>query len=91
MKNPILALSLYIIPVLGLRLAIFNDIHINTTYNEGCGFSLCNILGRYGADPPAKLFETMLADLKTIYKGIDAVLISGDIAAHGLAPKDGSN
>ena len=90
MKFLFLALVLHIIPALGLRLAIFNDIHINTTYNEGCDFPLCNSLGIYGLDPPARLLERMLIDLKQTYKEIDAVLISGDMAAHGLAFKDGS-
>lgn len=73
-----------------LRLAIFNDIHLNTTYDYQCPYtSLCYDQGMYDFDSPPALLDTMLSDLKenyhTILKNVDAIIVQGDNVYHGLS------
>jgi hypothetical protein len=73
-----------------IRVAIVADIHVNTTYSEGCGYPLCRERGEYKMDGPIKLIEAMLDDLKEQYEGthLDAILLTGDFVLHDLAEKD---
>ena len=48
--------------VQSLKLALINDIHLNLTYDQGCGI-LCYDRGNYGSDSPALLFDTVLQNI----------------------------
>jgi hypothetical protein len=45
-----------------LKLALINDIHLNLTYDQGCGI-ICYDRGNYGLDTPALLFDTVLENI----------------------------
>ena len=66
--------------------------HLNTTYNEECGFPLCRDRGFYEMDAPVKLVRELLKDLEAQYDGkhLDAILIPGDLVIHDLALKNPS-
>ena len=55
---------LFIYKISAVRLAIFNDIHLNITYDLPCGFPSCNNLGKYNFNSPAALVEAILDDLQ---------------------------
>ncbi len=46
-----------------LKFALINDIHLNLTYDQGCGF-VCYDRGNYGSDSPALLFDTVLENIE---------------------------
>ena len=75
-----------------LKIAQINDVHINLSYNYSCGLPLCLDLGNYLMDPPIKLLDTVLADMKYQYhtcsSKIDAITIGGDFVVHGLSNTD---
>ena len=48
--------------VQSLKLALINDIHLNLTYDQGCGI-LCYDRGNYGSDSPSLLFDTVLQNI----------------------------
>lgn len=75
-----------------LRLAILNDIHLNLTYDNTCTWlqPFCYDHGKYELDPPPALLDTILADMKYNYGNVDAVLLQGDMLAHGLSVSDSS-
>jgi hypothetical protein len=85
----------WIYPIIGLlgamasaktRVAILNDIHLNHTYDFPCG-TICYDLGSHGYDSPPALIDTILDDLHKQAQGekLDAILISGDFAVHGIS------
>lgn len=45
-----------------LKFALINDIHLNLTYDQGCGI-MCYDRGNYGSDTPALLFDTVLENI----------------------------
>lgn len=94
MKILIILASLSVV-VSGIRIAIFSDVHLNTTYDYTCGFSFCYDQGTYDLDSPPALFSTMLDDLQSNYnsygKTIDAILVQGDMIVHGLSTSDPSS
>ena len=73
-----------------IRVAILADIHLNTTYSEGCGSPLCRERGEYNMDGPIKLLDAMLDDLEEQYEGthLDAILLSGDFVMHNIAERN---
>ena len=64
-----LAVLLLSIPLLAnsLRVAIFNDVHIDINYTPACGWPLCYDLGKYNMNSPTTLVETLLKDLLENY------------------------
>ena len=97
MKNLLAKLSAVVmLPLVsrGLRIAQINDVHVNLDYYFGgyCTFPLCLDLGNWLMDPPIKLVDTVLGDMKYWYHTdrtpIDAVLIGGDFVVHGLSNSD---
>ncbi len=77
-----------------LRIAQINDVHVNLNYELGsyCTFPLCLDNGNFFMDPPLKLVNTVITDMKYWYDTqstkIDAVLIAGDFVVHGLSNSD---
>lgn len=75
-----------------LRIAQINDVHISLDYNQSCSLGLCIDIGNYLMDPPIKLLDTVLGDMKYYYDSssqpIDAVTIGGDFVVHGLSNGD---
>lgn len=68
------------------RVAILNDIHLNQTYDFPCG-AICYDRGSHGYDSPPALVDTILDDIQKQAQGekLDAILISGDFAVHGIS------
>ena len=55
---------LFVSKIFSIRLAIFNDVHLNMAYDLTCGFPSCNDLGKYNFNPPAALIDALLMDLQ---------------------------
>lgn len=93
--KPLLAVccSLLVSASLAIRLAILNDVHLNTTTSShfSCGFPFCNDHGLYDFDSPLTLVTTLLDDMKAGYGNIDAILIQGDHIVHGLSTSSPSS
>ena len=69
MKNLLAKMSaVVLLPLVarGLRIAQINDVHVNLDYYFGgyCTFPLCLDLGNWLMDPPIKLVDTVLGDMK---------------------------
>ena len=45
-------------------------------------------MGNYFEDPPMKLVEVMLGNIKHYAKPVDAISIAGDFVVHGLCNRD---
>jgi Calcineurin-like phosphoesterase len=76
-----------------LRIAQINDVHVDLNYKfDYCSFPVCLDNGNFFMDPPLKLVDTVIGDMKYWYHTsttkIDAVLLAGDFVVHGLSNSD---